>query len=174
MVELLIVIGVIGIAMALVATLTLAGVKAWQKQWTRVKLERQAQSFMYTLTYNLRQAQPGPIQISNNTGELNNSLITFTPVGQSLPVSFYLKTLTTSGGKVLSKQAIFSQGVTTSAPSTVFSQNVMATDVMSLYFTFPSYADTSRVMVNISLFKTPLAGTAPVYFQAQETVYVRN
>src|SRR5579859_6563809 len=100
MVDLMITAALIGVAMAVIAVLTFAGVRAWQNQLTRLKLERQAQSFMYVLTYNLRQAQTNSMAITNLAGEMNNSLLAFTPAGKSLPVSFYLRSVT-SGGNVL-------------------------------------------------------------------------
>jgi type II secretory pathway pseudopilin PulG len=171
-IEVLIVVGIIGIAMALLAKLTLAGLGAWEKQWARVKMEKQAQTFMYVLSYNLRQAQPGTVAITNNPGEMNNSLITFTLVGQSKPVSFYLRTLK-SGSKIMERQAVFveAKGNTTTP---TYAPQVLATDVLSLYFTYPKIADITRVAANISLYATPLNRKDPVFFQSQETIYIRN
>jgi type II secretory pathway pseudopilin PulG len=172
MVEMLIVVGIIGLAMALLAKMTLAGLRAWEKQWSRLKLERQAQSFMYALSYNLRQAQPGTVAISNYPGEMNNSMITFTLVNGSNPVSFYLKTLK-SGTRIMERQVVFYEPYgNTTTPS--YAPKVLASDVLSLYFTYPKISDTTRVIANISLYSTPLKNQDPVFFQSQETVYVRN
>jgi len=171
-IEALIVIGVIGLAMALMSKLTLSGLRAWEKQWARVKMERQAQNFMYVLSYNLRQAQPATVAITNYPGEMNNSLITFTLVGQTKPVTFYLKTIK-SGSKIMVRQAIFVEpkGNTTTP---TYAPQVLATDVLSLYFTYPKIADTSRVAANISLYGTPLYKKDPVFFQSQETIFIRD
>lgn len=172
-VEAMMVIGIIGFVMALISTMAYVGMTAWQKQKTRVKLESQAQSFMYITSFQLRQANPSTVSISNLSGEMNNSLITFTPAGKSNPVSVYLKTLTGSGGKVLSRQAIFSEPAGNTITPT-YSQQVVATDVLSLYFTYPKIADNSRVLINLSLQNYPFKNKEPVAIQSQEVVDIRN
>jgi hypothetical protein len=169
-VEVMMVVGLIGFIMGIISTLSYVGVTAWQKQKTRTQLESQAQSFMYVATYQLRQANPSTISISNAAGEMNNSCISFTPAGKSNPVSIYLHTLT-SGGVTLSRQAVFSEPV---GSPVAYSQNVVATNVMSLYFTFPKISDTSRVLVNLSLFAYPFKNKEPVLIQSQEMVNIRN
>jgi len=154
MIDMMITVALIGIVMAVIATLTLAGVRAWQKQFARQKLERQAQSFMYDLSYQLRQAQTNSVGISNLSGEMNNSLIWFIPVGQSNPVSFYLQSVKKSGGSVMERQAVFAQPITWisgGVTTTTYSHNVLATDFLSLLFTYPDITDPSRVVANISL-----------------------
>jgi Tfp pilus assembly protein PilE len=172
-VEVMMVVGIIGFIMALISTLSYVGVTAWQKQKTRVKLETQSQNFMYVATYQLRQANPSSIAISNLAGEMNNSLIVFTPSGKSNPVSIYLKTLKNSSGQVLARQAVYSEPLGNTVTPT-YSQNVVATDVMSLYFTFPKITDTSRVLINLSMQAYPFKNKAPVYIQSQEMVNIRN
>src|SRR5437016_4427137 len=68
LIEVMMVIGIIGFVMSLIATLSFVGMRAWQKQNARVKLESQAQNFIYILSYDLRQAQAGTVAISNYPG----------------------------------------------------------------------------------------------------------
>ena len=172
-IELMMVVGLIGLVMALITSLSYTGITAWQKQSARIQLEAQAQSFMYVLSYNLRQADPSTVSISSLAGEMNESLITFSMAGKTNPVSIFLKTIAGSGTK-LDRQILISEPL--SAASTIYSTNpqVLAQNVVSLYFTFPKIADTSRVMVNLTLQNTPLKNKEPVFLQTQETIYVRN
>lgn len=170
-IEALMVMAVIGFIMSLIATLAYFGVTAWQKQSTRLQLESQAQSFMYILTEKLRQAQPGTVSISNYSGEMNESLITFTMVGQTNPVSIYLKTTTGTGGAEDRKIWMFEPSSTgTYLPG----GQMLASNVISLYFTYPSSSDSQRVIASISLQKYPLKNKAPVTYADQETIYIRD
>lgn len=171
MVEVLIVIGVIMFVMSMVTVLSKVGLTAWQKQTARVKLETYAQNVMTVLAYNLRQAQPGTVSISNNTGELNESMITFKLIGNTNPVSIYLQSQKNSSGTIVNRQVIFTEPEG-STPS--YLPKVLATNVVSLYFTYPKISDTSRIMANIALRSVPLKSLSAVYFQSQEIIYVRN
>lgn len=177
-IEALIVMGIIGFVMSLIFTFSYLGVRSWQNQTVRAKLIRQAQDFTYVASYQLRQAQQGTVIITNYPGEASNSLITFTPIGKSNPVSIYMRTVTQvqSGVTVsLSRQVFFKQ-VTSFAgtPTVSVNDEVLATDVASLYFTYPDASDDSRVLMCISLRKQPLKTASPVDVQQQETVNIRN
>lgn len=172
-VEVMMVVGIIGFVMAIISTLSYVGVTSWQKQKARTQLETQSQNFMYVLSYQLRQADPSTIAISNVSGEMNNSLIVFTPVGKSNPVSVYLRTLKDAGGNVLTRQAVYSEPLGNTVTPT-YSQNALATNVLSLYFTFPKITDTSRVLVNLALQTYPFKNKEPVYIQSQEMVDIRK
>ncbi|HJT24138.1 MAG TPA: hypothetical protein VJ873_06145 [bacterium] len=170
------VMGVIGFIMSLIAVMAYTGVTAWQKQSTRLQMENQAQNFMYILTEKLRQAQPGTVSISNVSGEMNESEIYFNLVGQNNPVTFCLKTVTGTGGAQDRKILFFDPeytGNTTTATYLAGGQ-VLASNVISLYFTYPNVSDTSRILVSLSLQKYPFKNKPPVYYQASEEVYVRN
>lgn len=167
------VLGVIGFIMSLIAVLAYTGVSAWQKQSARLQLESQSQNFMYVLTEKLRQAQPGTVQISNYAGEMNESMITFTQSGQGSPVSIYLKSLKGSGGAV-DRQVWMFEPAGPATPVYSAQGQLLAANVVSLYFTYPNISDTSRILVNLSMQKVPFKNKPPVYYQAQEVVYVRN
>jgi type II secretory pathway pseudopilin PulG len=171
LVETLITIALIGIAMALLAKMMFAGNQAWQNQWARVKMESQAQKVITLLTYNLRQAVPNTVAISNQTGEMNNSMITFNRTDGSGSYSFYMKSLM-KGTTVMEREVVFTAPASIGSANPV--TNVLATDVLALYFTYPNLPDTSRVIANISMYKHPLNATQPVFFQSQETIYIRN
>lgn len=178
MIELMIVVGIIAFVMSLLTLLSYTGVTAWQKQSARVKLEAEAQNFMYVLSYKLRQAQPGTVSISRFPGETQpNSMITFTMVGQSSPVSCFLRTLTGPGGKIMHRQVVLLEPVfLTPVASPVYggSGNILATDVVSLYFTYPKISDNTRVLVSIAVERVPFKKKVPVSYQAQEIIYIRN
>jgi hypothetical protein len=171
--EAMMVIGITMFVMSLVVSLAYTGMSAWQRQTARMQLESDAQNVMYILTYNLRQAQKGTVSISSLGGEQPMSLIYFTPINKSNPVSMFLKSVTTPGGKVMKRQIRFAEPKGTVA-SPVYTEKVVAQDVVSLYFTFPMVSDPSRVLINLGLQKRPFKNKAPVVYQAQEIVYVRN
>ncbi len=172
LIEGLITLGIVGFIMAIITVLLYIGTTAWTKQTTRIRMETQGQNFIQILTYDLRQAVPGTVKITNTAGEMNNSMITFTMNGKSSPVSFYMKTMTSSTGQK-SRQIIYSEPYgNTITPS--YSTQVLAQNVVSVYYTYPKISDTSRIMVNLSVELTPLKNKPPVMYQTQETIYVRN
>lgn len=177
-IEALMVMAVIGFVMSLISVLAYTGVSAWQKQSVRIQLESQAQNFMYVLSYNLRQAQPGSVAISNYPGEMNESMISFTLTNGSNPVSIYLKTIKNAAGTVMDRQVFLSEprykNAATPTPTYATGGELLATNVVSLYFTFPKISDTSRVLANIALQKSPMKNKLPVIYQAQQVIYVRN
>ena len=176
-IEALMVLGVIGFIMSLIAVMAFTGMTAWQKQSVRLKLENQAQNFMYVLSDKLRQAQPGSVLITNYSGEMSNSMITFTQVNQSHPVSIYLQTVNGTGGAKDRKVWMF-EPVSNGAPTPTYSYSaqgqILATNVVSLYFTYPKIADNTRIQVSISLEQYPFKNKPPVNYQATEIIYVRN
>lgn len=176
-IEALMVMAVIGFVMSLIATLAWFGVSSWQKQSTRIQIETQAQGFFYILTEKLRQAQPSTVSISNYPGEMNESMITFTPTNQSSPISIYLKTLTGPGGQITDRQILMFEpeyAVNTAVASYSAGGQVLASNVVSLYFTYPMISDTSRIMVSLSQEKYPFKNKPPVNFQSTQVIYVRN
>jgi len=131
---------------------------------------------MYILPYDLRQAQPGAVTITTAPGETQpNSMIVFTLANASSPVSVYLKTITSASGKVSDKLALLSEPVSIGGTPTYLSgQQVLASNLVSLYFTYPSSIDTSRVIANLAQQKTPFKNKVPVQVQSQEIINVRN
>jgi prepilin-type N-terminal cleavage/methylation domain-containing protein len=181
MIEYLIVIAIIGIVMSAIATISLQAIKSYGNQNARLQMESQAQNFIYILTEKLRQAAPGTVSISNFTppAENNESMIIFTEINQSNPVSIYLKTTTGTGGKVLDRRILMfeplysvSGGVTTVTYST--GGNVLASNVVSLYFTYPMINNNSRIQVSLSQEKIPFAKQVPVDLQTTQVIYTRN
>lgn len=171
------VLGVIGFIMSLIAVLAYTGVTAWQKQTVRLAMENQAQSFFYVLTEKLRQAQPSSVAISNYapTTEMNMSMITFTETNQTNPVSIYLKTVKGTGS-IQDRQIwlLDPEYVTNTSTASYSGGQVLASNVVSLYFTYPKISDTTRIQVSLSMEQYPFKNKPPVDYQATQVIYVRN
>lgn len=176
LIEAMMVMAVIGFIMSLIAVMSYTGVTAWQKQSTRLQMENQAQNFMYLLTQKLRQAQPSTVTITNQPGEMNESEIYFTMTGQTSPVTFCLKTTSGTGGAVDRKILMFDPKTIGSTPTASYLSGgqVLASNVVSLYFTYPNISDSSRILISLSMQQYPFKNKPPVYFQSSEEVYVRN
>jgi hypothetical protein len=109
---------------------------------------------------------------------MNESMITFTMVNQSSPVSIYMRTVNATGGSSAQDRKIWmlEPSYTNSTPTTVSygTGQILASNVVSLYFTYPKIADTSRIQVSLSMQQAPLQNKPPVSYMTTEVIYVRN
>ena len=176
LIELLITIGLIGFTMSLIFVLTYAGVRSYASQSARVQMETQSQALMYVLTEKLRQAQPGTIGIANLAGENNESMIFFTMTGQTNPVTIGLKTIKNGAGKITDRQVFMWEPQYIGSSTATYNSNgvLLATNVVSLYFTLPFINDSSRVQVSLAQEKYPFVNQPAVNLQTTQVIYARN
>lgn len=173
MIEAMITIGIIGFVMSLIVVMTNVGVTAWKRQYTRLKMEQDAQAVMNHLSMNLRQARANSVVISRWNTKMDYSLISFDRVDAAdLRHYYFLRTVGT--GETASRNLMYSMPSVDGAGVTVWSETILATNVMHLFFTFPNYNNRTQILANATFRRLPFRGKAPVVVQAKEIIYARD
>ncbi len=174
MIEAMMTIGVIGFVMAVIFSVTYFGVVAFQKQFARNKLLREAQATMAIMSSKLREARAGTVSISKYLNAPDYSMITFeTLESGGCRYGFYVNI--PPGTR--SRQLVMSEPRPSATPGVCeWSNTVLATDVCDMFFTYPSLANTSLVIANLTLRKdvTSTRARIPVVVQTKEEVFIRN
>lgn len=179
MIEAMITIGIVGFVMAIIFSVSYWGVVAWQKQFARNKLLREAQQVMFILSAKLREAQASSITIDRfSAAEPDYSRISFTTIDTG-PVryQFYLrKPPGARRGQLIMNEPRISGGVT------INTSTVLATDVHTLFFALPDASKTNLVIINLTLDRSVASGKSraareprqTISVQSKEEVFVRN
>lgn len=159
--ELMMVVSIIGILFAIGAPLMLQANRQFIMVKTKLELQREARSLMYTITRSLRQARSATITISRaNTSQPFYSKIVFTK--ETSTFTYVSQTLT------------FQQEGNTLYQVLGGVKRPLSKNLSYLAFTFPRSDDMSMISISLTLQKNIYEGKTKALHMASEKVHVMN